>query len=63
MNRENPPTEIDVTFTASDAGTRVEVVHSGWERYGDLAQATRTEYDGENGWSRVLARYAEATEA
>ena len=60
VNPENPATEIDVTFTAEDGGTSVEVVHSGWERYDDPTQATRAEYDGENGWNTVLDRYADA---
>ena len=63
VNPENPATEVDVTFTADDGGTRVEVVHNGWERYADPAQATRAEYDSEKGWNTVLARYAEAAEA
>jgi uncharacterized protein YndB with AHSA1/START domain len=63
VNPANPSTEIDVTFAAEDGGTRVEVVHSGWERYDDPTYATRAEYDGEKGWTTVLGRYAEAANA
>jgi uncharacterized protein YndB with AHSA1/START domain len=63
VNPANPPTEIDVTFTAEDGGTRVDLVHSGWERFDDPEQATRGEYGSENGWTNVLARYAEAADA
>ena len=63
VNPENPPTEIDVTFTPEGAGTRVDLVHRGWERFEDPTQATRAEYDSETGWTGVLAKYAEAAES
>jgi len=63
VNPDNPPTEVDVTFAAEDGGTRVEVVHSGWERFEDPSHATRGEYDGDGGWTTVVARYAEAANA
>ena len=59
VNAANPATEIEVTFTPEDGGTRVEVVHSGWECYADPTE-TRASYDSEKGWTTVLARYAEA---
>jgi uncharacterized protein YndB with AHSA1/START domain len=62
VNPENPPTEIDVTFTPEDGGTRVDLVHSGWERYDDPTHATRDGYDAQDGWTTVVARYAEAVE-
>ena len=43
---------IDVTFTPAAGGTRVELVHSGWEKLGDAAAARRDSYD--KGWVRVF---------
>jgi len=63
VNPENPATEIEVTFTPEGAGTRVAVVHSGWERFDDPMGETRSSYDGENGWNTVLGLYAEAADA
>lgn len=63
VNPANPPTEIAVAFTPEEGGTRVDVVHSGWERFEDPTQATRAEYDGDGGWNAVIARFAEATAA
>jgi uncharacterized protein YndB with AHSA1/START domain len=62
VNPDHPPTEIDVTFTPEDGGTRVDLVHSGWERFDDPT-GTRTSYDSENGWAKVLGLYASAAAA
>jgi uncharacterized protein YndB with AHSA1/START domain len=43
---------IEVTFTPASGGTRVELVHSGWEKLGDAAAARRDNYD--KGWVRVF---------
>jgi uncharacterized protein YndB with AHSA1/START domain len=44
--------EVEVRFTTDGRGTRVDVVHTGWERYGErLAQAIESY---ENGWEYVL---------
>ena len=59
VNHANPATEIEVTFTPEAGGTRVELVHTGWERYADPAE-TRASYDGENGWTTVLGLFAAA---
>jgi uncharacterized protein YndB with AHSA1/START domain len=58
VNPENPPTEVVVTFTPVGDGTRVEVVHSGWEAYGENRDALRASYAGEEGWARVLGAFA-----
>ena len=50
--------EVDVRFTAVDDGTRVDLVHRGWETLGDRAQEVRDNYD--SGWGPVLAGYAES---
>jgi uncharacterized protein YndB with AHSA1/START domain len=53
---------IDVTFAPAPGGTRVDLVHSGWERLGDAAATRRDSYD--KGWVRVFeqcfADYANA---
>lgn len=53
---------IEVTFTPAPGGTRVELVHSGWEKLGEAAAARRDSYD--KGWGRVFeqcfADYANA---
>lgn len=51
-----PATEVEVRFEASGDGTRVVLVHRGWEALADPA-AARTEYD--SGWPTVLAAYAD----
>jgi uncharacterized protein YndB with AHSA1/START domain len=51
-------TEVEVRFAAIPGGTRVVLVHRGWERLGDSEGAQRSEYDP--GWSFVLGRYAAA---
>ncbi len=58
---EGPSTEIEVTFTAEDGRTRVDLVHRGWERLGARAEEARSQY-GE-GWVPVLGLYAAAADA
>lgn len=53
-------TDIDLTFRPEEGGTRIELVHTGWERLGDDGPATRASYD--DGWVTVLARYVAAVE-
>lgn len=50
------PTEVDVRFTADGDATRVELVHSGFDRLED-AERRRKGYD--EGWALGLSRYAE----
>ena len=57
---DNPPTELEVTFTADGDGTRVDLEHRGWDRLGALAEEARAGY-GEN-WNGVLALFAGAVE-
>lgn len=49
------PTRLEVTFTSTETGTRVELTHGGWEAYDDGAEASAN-YNG--GWDGVLAGYA-----
>ena len=57
----NPPTEVEVTFVADGAGTRIELEHRAWEVLGDLAVDGRAGYD--EGWDLVLGRYEAAASA
>jgi uncharacterized protein YndB with AHSA1/START domain len=56
---ENPPTEVEVRFTTEGDGTRVELEHRRWERFGEKAAEARSGY--ESGWQGLLALYAEKT--
>ena len=51
-------TEVEVTFEAEGEGTRVELIHRGWERLGERSLEGRDSYDG--GWNGVLDLYAAA---
>ena len=57
---EETAQELAVTFTAESNGTRVDVVHTGWERAGD-ADARLASYD--TGWDTVLDVFADAVAA
>lgn len=47
--------EVTVLFSEVPGGTQVDLVHTGWEKLGEKAQAGR---DGYNfGWEYVLANY------
>jgi uncharacterized protein YndB with AHSA1/START domain len=52
--------EVEVTFTPSGDGTRVDLRHWGWEKLGDRLDETVGSYN--EGWDKVLARYAQAAE-
>jgi uncharacterized protein YndB with AHSA1/START domain len=57
---ESLATEVEVTFTEAGPGeTRVELVHSGWDRRGDAAADVRASYD--EGWNGVIAAFAACT--
>ena len=45
---------IEVTFAATEAGTRVELTHSGWEKLGEEAMEVRAGYD--SGWEVVFVQ-------
>ncbi len=51
--------EIEVTFTAADGGTRVTLEHRGLERH-TAADALRESIDGDGGWDALLAAYSAA---
>ena len=50
--------ELAVSFSPEGDGTRVRLVHTGWERLGDVGPRERDDYDP--GWDYVLSRYVEA---
>jgi uncharacterized protein YndB with AHSA1/START domain len=58
VNPQRPATELEIRFVPEGDGTRVELVHSGWEAYGETAAGGRDGYD--SGWDVVLGRYADA---
>jgi uncharacterized protein YndB with AHSA1/START domain len=55
VDPEKPPTEVSVSFVADGDGTRVELVHSGWEAFPDPAGEEFQSYT--SGWGIVLAAY------
>jgi len=55
--------EVEVRFTASDGGgTRVELEHRGWERFGESAMLRRHAYVGPGAWGHVLDHFADVAE-
>jgi hypothetical protein len=48
-------TELEVRFAADGDGTRVDLVHRGWEILAERAQEARSGYD--SGWGDVLSYY------
>ena len=51
--------EVEVTFTSTPVGTRVDLEHRNWSQLGEHADATRNGYD--QGWAAVFVeRFAEA---
>ncbi len=57
-SRPQPPTEVEVTFTAKDGGTLVELEHRRWERLSDDFRELYESYAG--GWIRTLEGFATA---
>jgi len=47
--------EVEVRFVASEAGTRLELEHRGWEALGAEAETMRSRYS--EGWEYVLGRF------
>jgi uncharacterized protein YndB with AHSA1/START domain len=55
--QEQPPTEVEVTFSDEGGRTRVDLEHRGWEKLGERAAEARQSYG--QGWPAVLASFAE----
>lgn len=54
-----PPSEaqtVEVDFSAENQGTRVTLIHSGWESLGSGGAELREQFD--TGWEPVLGRLA-----
>jgi uncharacterized protein YndB with AHSA1/START domain len=58
---EDSAQEVEITFEPVDSGTRVELVHTGWEKIGDRAGRMFSNYD--TGWDLVLGKYVERANA
>ena len=57
--RDEPETEVEVTFTAVEHGTRVDLEHRGWDLLGDRAGQGAESY--RSGWAFILGeRFAMA---
>ena len=54
---EETAQELDISFTAEGDGTRVDVVHSGWERIGPDFRERMAGY--QEGWGTVLDIFAD----
>jgi len=60
---ETPRTEVSIRLSAIDGGTRVDLVHSGWDRF-DATQIGAVRDALEGGWtSFVLPQLKRAAEA
>jgi uncharacterized protein YndB with AHSA1/START domain len=49
--------ELKVMFQSEAGGTRVTLIHAGWERLGEQGTASRANY--EYGWDSVLEAYTD----
>lgn len=59
MVSSDEATQVEVLFHPTDDGTRVELIHTGWENLDANAQDSRDSYD--SGWVNVFEnRFAEA---
>lgn len=54
-------TEVEVTFTREDSGTRVDLEHRHLERMGDRGGLMREMVDSSNGWGALLQLFSQAT--
>lgn len=54
--------EVEVRFLPDDGGTRVELEHRGWERFGEDAVRRRRGYVGPGTWGAVLEHFADVAE-
>ena len=51
-------TEVEITFTATEQGCRVDIEHRGWERLGDRGPERRER--NAHGWATVVPYYENA---
>jgi uncharacterized protein YndB with AHSA1/START domain len=57
-SRPQPPTDVEVTFSAVAGGTEVVLEHRGWERLTEDYAELYASYGG--GWIGTLGHFAEA---
>lgn len=50
-------TDVEIAFRPHGEGTRVEIVHRGWERFGSIGPARRDANRG--GWQSLLPHFIE----
>ena len=50
--------EVEVAFVREEDGTRVELVHSGFERHGEGAEDYAAAMASAQGWEYILSRFA-----
>lgn len=55
--------EVEVTFTEVDGGTRLDLEHRHFAKHGDGGADVRGSVGGEGGWRGILALYAAAAGA
>ena len=55
----SPPTDLRVSFASEGAGTRVELIHTGWEAFGDGGAEPSRSYS--EGWDTVLGHFTRFT--
>ena len=55
--------EVQVRFIADADGTRVELTHQGWERFGVDAVARRRVYTRSDAWGHVLDHFCDVAES
>jgi uncharacterized protein YndB with AHSA1/START domain len=51
-------TEVEVTFTAREGGTLVELEHRGFEKHGEAGLKMRDSVSSPGGWADLLQMYA-----
>ena len=50
-------THVEITFEPEDGGTRVRLVHSGFEVHGEAGPAMRESVGGKGGWAELMELY------
>ena len=55
---EETSQQVEVIFTPDGGATRVDLVHTGWEKLGDRMEEVVANY--EEGWNTVLGRFVGA---
>lgn len=53
---------VEIRFVGDESGTRVELEHRGWERFGREWMARRRRYVGPGAWGAVLEHYVDVVE-